>query len=531
MNNFTLLRSLRSNLKELTPILLLSILVAFIISSLYISTEFLAHGMPWSDSAWNHFSLSSVKKIPITDVAENISSAVFIHNNLTVYEDFIINHFPGIPFLLSGFAKLFGFRSIVGGPETFYAFFYFSFFVSAFIQLFLINLACRVYLGMSFINLMVLSAVYGFYYLYYANFILPLSEMLIIPFVFIAAVQIFLYVHDRLRITNQEIMVAIFVLVCANYLGLTALPFFILYGLIIGFAYFFHSQSKKIQPDNGLLIIPLGIMTCYFLSTLYWLDVSQMFYWNFDFNVTHSSFDYIARINSYLNYVISDVRFFKFGQTAPIFAETNFYTLLAVAVAIYFTRPSLKLVMLFIFLVASMHWRVIEGFKIYPLLGIVLAFLLTHKKLIVLTSQEWTLPKFLFPTILFLSIGALFAMASLKFTTNYKSRINEDYQACTMHGDKKYCSCLIQDFWQPDYFLKNNVLPCQHQFPSYPGLAGLTLGTKLELYFAQHNFLLRQQDPRLVDDLPENIKDYYSTIDCEPFDHQSNLCVIKNLSK
>ena len=523
----------RNHLNELWLIFAFTAALAFLIASSYMSAQFLQYGMPWSDLAAKNFSLSSLKKIPISDVAENLSSAIFIHNNLIVYDDFIINHLPGIPFLLSGFANLIGISSIVGGPETFYSLFYFSFFISAFVQLLFINLACRTYLGFSFLRLGAVSLVYGIYYLYYANFIAPLSEMWIIPLVFIAALQIFLYLNKQLSITNQELLICVFVIGCANYLGLTALPFFIIYGLIIGLAYFTSKPIFIDQPNQrALIIIPLGGMVAYFVMTLFFVDFKQLFYWNVNFNVSHSSLDFVNRIMSYVNYVMNNPRFFKFGQTAPIFAETNFYTLITIGLFIFLIRPSFKLVVVMAILVTSMHWRVIEGFKLYPMLGVVAAFLLTsQQKNTIVINKKWTVPPALYLTTLPLAAVAVFVISSLKFSIDYQSQLNTKYHACTLDADESHCSCFIQDFWQPDYFLKNNLLPCRQQFPSYPGAAGLTLGDTLEQFYDQHNLILRQQHPRLVDDLPTNIMDYYLRLRCEPFDSQSKLCVINNLAR
>lgn len=72
----------RNHLNELWLIFAFTAALAFLIASSYMSAQFLQYGMPWSDLAAKNFSLSSLKKIPISDVAENLSSAIFIHNNL-----------------------------------------------------------------------------------------------------------------------------------------------------------------------------------------------------------------------------------------------------------------------------------------------------------------------------------------------------------------------------------------------------------------------------------------------------------------
>jgi hypothetical protein len=532
MTNNHRLSSIFYQLKASCILFAVPVIFSYFITSLYFFTEFLNFVNPFSENVYLAFKLSGVKKIPISDAAENISSALFYFNNLTIYKDFIVNHFPGLPILLSFFFSLTGESMITGGDLSYFSLSFISFFITAFFQLLIFTITLRVFFQFSIVSLIIFNLFYSLYYIYYCNLILPLSEMFLIPLCFLASVQVFSRLSLKTKIDINQFSIMIFNLIISTFMGLTALPFFLVYFLIISwfFVYDYDRNEFSFKEINLELFFILSLISSIFLNSILKINLFELFYWNFDFNFQHVETNLLSRAVNYFNYVLNNSKFFKFGQTSPFLAESNFYFYVFIffTLALFRNKLSRPMFIVFVFFLLLLHWRVDEGYKLYPMLGVCLGFFIT-----VFSQNMGTLKHKIFyqnKTINFIFIISFLSLilvlnnlASLKINSKFENDLNYSHNSCTIKQEEN-CNCMIQDFWEPDFYLYNNIRPCPDLFPSQFILTHKLMETNLLDSYRNQSFIQRRQINRYYDDLPKSFNEVYQGMNCMTYDYNSMIC-------
>ena len=494
--------------------------------------------------------IGKIFHFPWTDVAENIAAGHFIVHGKIIYHDFVMNHFPGLPFLLSSIFNLF--KLNVLQPSDYYLTlaYYLAFFISAYIQFFFIYLGVHLILPSKKKLANLFIVIFTLVYVIFYQFMTPMSETIITSISLFSTAHLINMFFIKRKFVQVDFFIAFNLCLLAIMIGLTSLPFFLCYlGLTAIFsiycnsAKFFNNNMKSTIEENAIKIHVLFFaLILNILIFFYFVKVpfDDFLYWNFEFNLATLKPNIDVLLHNIFNNFINFKSIF-YHRDRALFGDLNILTLILIIFIFYNFRKHIfkkrffyVFMFLFLFFYFSFFWRIESGYKVFPSIGFLAALFIyaasISSKFNDISYQNHSLSfssNKIFYTIIFLGLTFL-----LTFRFNAKNVIDQEASnICSIQSSEiQNCGCLVSDVWGPQIFLNNNYLPCKGLFPTLPpSFFQVDRNNEYLISFVKNNnaFILMHDHEFNSQYLPEDVNIFYKLLDCSPFNQFSKLCYFK----
>lgn len=492
-------------------------------------------------------SIHKIEYFPWTDVAENIYAGFLVAKNFQIYSDFVMNHMPGIPFLLGAFFKLFHAERASPGVETLRSLYFLAIFFSAFFQLSLMYLYTRVFTLLSTFYVFLLLILYSIIYLVGFNFSVPMSESFYVPFIYGVILAIF-RLNSEVRKNNAEEYFVIFgTIFLGLMIGLTEAPFLFIFGVYFWIDFILRSIKFKrlmidrkifwnlLHPVAFLFMLIYSAIICYYLFSI---NLKQFLYWNITFNssfIQTNLLDNLANVSrSLMDKSLYPFSNLLLSQVSAYFLAIIFAFILA---ALFKLNGGLLkkigLGLLFMILYFSFFWRITFSYKIFPSVGFVIALL------VYLADSRFSRHNF---DIRFAGDSRQFYgyAAFLIVTTCFFSAIKwnlvginpfwSEVGICSLNTPlSKNCRCLTSDVWGPQFFMEQDVHPCPGFFPSLPP-PFFEVSSNSELLIdnlKNGSIAINRHSHDMTPWVNEKLNDVYQSLVCIKFSENSSICYHK----
>jgi hypothetical protein len=429
-------------------------------------------------------SIHNIEYFPWTDVAENIYAGFLVAKNFQIYSDFVMNHMPGIPFLLGGVFKIVNATHAIPGPDTLRSAYFLAIFFSAFFQLTLIYLYTKVFTVLSNGYVFLILSLYSIIYLVGFNFSVPMSESFYVPIVYGVILAIFRLNSDDRKNNAEEYFVIFSTIFLGLMIGLTGAPFLFIFSIYFWIDFISKSISSKKwmidqksfwklnQPVAFLLMLTYCVIICYYFISI---DFKQFFYWNITFNssfIQASIFDNLA----YVSRGLLDKSLYSLSNL--FLSQVSIYFLLIISaislLAIVKVNggpiKKILLLVLFVTLYFSFFWRTTFGYKIFPSIGFLMAmmvyladsrspFIYLNIRFSDIFGQRFGY--FSYPMV------ALCIFLVLKWNMVGLNSFWSEAGICPLNAPlSANCRCLTSDVRGPQFFLEQDVHQCPGLFPA-----------------------------------------------------------------
>lgn len=512
---------------------------------IYSNTDVIRHLLFKSDKVG--ISIHKIEYFPWTDVAENIYAGFLVAKNFQIYSDFVMNHMPGIPFLLGAVFKLAHADQASPGADTLRSLYFLAVFFSALFQLSLMYLYTRVFTSLSTFYVFLLLILYSIIYLVGFNFSVPMSESFYVPVIYGVILAIF-RLNSEVRKNNAEEYFVIFgTIFLGLMIGLTEAPFLFIFGVY--FWIDFISKSIKLKrlmidrkgfwnfdhPVAFLLMLTYSAIICYYFFSI---NLKQFLYWNITFNssfIQASIFDNLAYVSRSLldkplyplsNLLLSEVSIYFLA----IILAISLVTLVRVNGSLL---KKLGLGLLFMMLYLSFFWRTTFGYKIFPSIGFLMAMLVylmdskffharLNNKLMSVAGHRYGYAAYL--------IAALCIFSVMKWNLVGRNPFWSEAGICPLNAPlSKNCRCLTSDVWGPQFFLEHDVHPCPGLFPSLPPPFFEVLTTREQLSNELKNGLIaiNKHSHEMTPWINGRLNEIYRGLTCIKFSEVSSVCYQK----
>lgn len=489
-----------SNIRFVVSLVLLSLTTSLAFYYIYTRSPlpilFTAHssqGISWS----------SIKIVPWTDMAENMTAAFLIAKHKLIYTDFVMNHLPGVPFTVSHVLKILMPADATAGLRTERSVYALSILTMNLMWVSLVAAFLKAYTRSSnltiFIEIMIGICLVGCA----AQLLVPMSETVNSLYVFLTFGHVLMLTRKPHETGLDDIILGFLLSVTAINGGLTSLLYFVIYGICV-FLFFLYGW---VTHGIRLTICGDGTRRAFLIVVLFWawmslspwtgVDLGQAKLWNVDFNLATNSTNYVSNILSYAM-AFSSVKIIWPGTipfTSPSFvvsAASAASLLLAVKLGILSRSRALLFCLIASFLCFSLGWRTGSSGLFYkaslPFVGMLLwvygfALHASAWKILKLDRFFGEAGSLLFKpsvglTRSYHAVTALSILASFSFIfglgwtkqgsfdhVNVAQVCNLSYQG---QPSGSGCSCMTSAVWGPQLFLEDDVVPCRDHFPTLP---------------------------------------------------------------
>jgi len=403
------------------------------------------------------FEFNEINFFPYTDFSENIIGGLNIAHGYRFGVDFSQPHFPGLYIALGWLYKLLGYSNAIPSEATAVRLIFIS--AIGVLGLFLIFGKMSFGIRKSAIICMLVLLIFGKYTLF-----LPMSETLAfwisIPLLYS---NLELLEGKKFGINIVDLFLPILIVFFGiGFPGLLIAPY-LLYAYLIVYDRRYNIQKKDLIVFFLLVLILINLLI---IST----DISKIKYWAIDINVVDVK-------PLLLNNIYRNI--------TEISAINNIYSLL-----VYLPLPIFLILFLhkvkkisrfvtiiyFLGLLFSMYWRVSEGYKILPVLSIIIA-LLTYAYSD-LNYRKYLIYILYVIVIIYYIWGNSIIFLSKSIGNNYNNGNSVDlskYNICKIDDNPDAgCHCLQTMVFGPQFYLLNNFKQCKHQINTWSSRMGLS---------------------------------------------------------
>lgn len=447
---------------------------------------------------------SSIRIVPWTDMAENMTAAFLIAKQKLIYTDFVMNHLPGVPFTVSQVLKIFIPADATAGLRTERSVYALSILTMNLMWVSLVAGFLKAYTRSSNVAIF-LEVVIGVCLIgCAAQLLVPMSETVNSLYVFLTFGHLLMLTRKPNQTCPGDVLLALLLSVTAINSGLTSFLYFAIYGLyvfaLLLYAWIGAGYRQKYYRDTAQHVFFVISLFWAAMSLFPWIgvDLGQAKLWNIDFNLATNSTNYVSNIISYaMAFSSLDI---IWPETIPLTSPSIVVSLIcaftlwtAVKMRVFNLSKSLILLIISLFLCFSLGWRSGSSGMFYkaslPFVGILLwvyGFALYAATLKILSlgrvvSGAGTL--LIRPSVglMHYSYQAITAFAvvagsSFLFGISWTTAESWDHvsvpQVCNLsyqgQPSSGGCSCLTSAVWGPQLFLQEDVMPCPDHFPTLP---------------------------------------------------------------
>jgi hypothetical protein len=314
-----------------------------------------------------------------TDVSENILASYLIANDWKLYQDFVMNHMPGVPIFLGIIYKAINVENLNPGNGTTNLLYIIALYASSIFQISCIYFGSKRNLEKNDLTCLLIGIFYAWYFLVRSEFALPLSESLITALVFLLVSRLIYLIKHGISNPIKESFSFLTIIAIINFIGLTILPTTIIASVIFALLLACSPKLKIIQIFNKKTLLICILSALLLLVVLSPIGVQNIFYWNIKFNQNiHPSL--LSNIFTALtpNRLALNL-YSKYSLLCQINLITVFILIFGILYSHIFRRKgflgSISYFMIgvgFIAFFLSFVWRDPDGVKVYPLGGFIL---------------------------------------------------------------------------------------------------------------------------------------------------------------